>query len=637
MIRKNTLKGMTSLSLAIAISHQVTATEVQENQDHSSISIPFVSGDIAADGRLSAAEEAIPAYPFPARYLFDNPQMDEPEIRYRLAYTTTYLYVAISTTADQITYRNRGYLWGDGWRILLAKPTATGRSDQYLDIYAQPRAPLDEGVEIFLATQDNNQAYRRLSTDTKADDASIEQGTLFEATIAWNDLDPFNPLLAGEMGVNLYFAKGFETADEGPFPYGYALVRDEGIWDEELQTRAYAPVVFGKPEPGDSIQTSFKLQDRTVEQGEPFRLDVAALSTKQTLLNVTYTVTTDAGTLKGTHELDMPPGVGTDWLEIETAALPTGTHTLTVRSEGATLSRNVTILPAFDPDQIDQQIASLSREMPQGTLETLQFLKRDTQQKLASLQPYVDGSDIYGQTVRVLDDLKEASGGQDPYASKAGAYRRGFLSAIDQTYQPYSLKLPQGYDATQTYPALVFLHGSGGDEQGLLDQDRSDNRFIEVAPFGRDKYFAYAAPESQTDIVEALDAAATTFPIDRDRVIIGGFSMGGYGALRAFYENPGLYKGVAVFAGHPNLANEWLGDGHVNFLEPENLAVFKDIPVFIYHGEKDAALPYALVVELAEKLTQAGAKVTFSGSPTNGHVYQDPLTQQRYLDWLKQF
>jgi predicted esterase len=157
-----------------------------------------------------------------------------------------------------------------------------------------------------------------------------------------------------------------------------------------------------------------------------------------------------------------------------------------------------------------------------------------------------------------------------------------------------------------------------------------------LAPYGRDETRAYAYKASQIDIVEAVEAASAAYPIDEGRLIIGGFSMGGYGALRAFYENPSLYKGVAVLAGHPNLASEWLGEPHPNFLMAEDLLSFKGVPVFIYHGRKDPSLPVTLAEKLAERLTEAGAEVTLHIDDEAAHVYPNPRIYAQFQAWLRE-
>ena len=137
------------------------------------------------------------------------------------------------------------------------------------------------------------------------------------------------------------------------------------------------------------------------------------------------------------------------------------------------------------------------------------------------------------------------------------------------------------------------------------------------------------------DVKEAIDDVIKNYPIDTTKIVIAGFSMGGYGAYRIFYEYPKLFKGVVVFSGHPNLPNYWLGKGHPDFLKPEYLKPFKNIPVFIYHSKNDMNCPYDLTKQLVEKLIKAGAKVEFVTTTEGGHGIIDKNHTEIYYKWLK--
>jgi predicted esterase len=170
-----------------------------------------------------------------------------------------------------------------------------------------------------------------------------------------------------------------------------------------------------------------------------------------------------------------------------------------------------------------------------------------------------------------------------------------------------------------------------------LDKPRSNGEFIEIAPFGRDKYNAFGYQYSDIDIHEAIEDAIKHFAIDESRIVIAGFSMGGYGALATYYRNPSRFLGVAVFAGHPNLANEWLdSDAFPDFTHTDQIAVFSDTPVFIYHGTADPALGVSPMLTLASELEQNGAIVDAYFVKDRGHVYQDEATHQSYVNWLTQ-
>lgn len=620
------LFGTLSFICPLLEAHAATAQNVE-----------FLHETPTADGKLSEAELALKTRLFPKQYRFDNPKVEATKIAYRLGFTPTHLYVAITTNADKVTYRNRGYLWGDGWRLLLGDTADGSRTPTYIDVLVSPRAPGDDQLEIVIGTQDHVQVLRRLSESSQAAEGTTDEGTVFEAVIAWTDLAPFHPGFDPRIGMNLYFAKGHSTPEAGDFPYGYALVHDEGIWDEEIVTRAIVPFEFdvGKAAPGRAI-VHYRLGSRHVIAGQPIRVETASLSPSNNMdsgdVSIRQAALPDAPLIPLTplrthirNSFTLPSG-----------SLAIGEHEITL-PDGS--RHTLWVLPDFAPQAAREAISGGKFALlSPGTRESLSLLLERYEQARAALRPYADASAVMEEAEHLDRIFAKAAAGADPFEGNTGPYRRGFRSAFDGSLQPYSVKLPKSFSQGATYPALLFLHGSGSDERGLLDQPRSNGRMIEVAPYGRDKFYAYASQASQNDIVEALDAAVRDFPIDRKRVVIGGFSMGGYGALRSFYEHPERYVGVAVFAGHPNLANEWLGDGgHPNFLDPKFLSLFKGVPVFIYHGQKDAALSYDLALKLAEALRKAGADVTFSGPADIGHTYQDPVTHAMFVKWLEQF
>ncbi|QYJ07031.1 carboxylesterase family protein [Qipengyuania flava] len=578
-----------------------------------------------ADGVLSEPEAALAPRPFPVQLRFDNPDVKAPRIDYRVGYTATHLYVAITTSADSVTYRNRGWLWGDGWRIILTDSALGPRSARFIELIISPRAEGDTRRELAMAVQDGEQVYRALSPASTVAEARIADGTLFEARIAWADLAPFHPLFDPAIGLNLYFAKAFETAETGPFAYGHALVADEAIFDEGILSRRGVPLRFGDSGTAEGGGV-WRLATRTVVAGQPLMLE-SPVSFRDTAA--------PRARMEGVGVLDAAPAGGSARWTIDTATMAPGIHALTL--PGSDTATEVFVLPPLGTQALREHAQANAETVGPAGIESIHFLTTDFEQRLARLQPYADGSELVKDAVRLTAISARLNAGEDPFPPSDSPMRRGFRSLLDGSHQPYSLRLPEGFDPARTYPAMVFLHGSGTDDRGLLDRARSNGRFVEIAPGGRDSYLAYASPAAQWDIREALDKAGEAYAIDREKVVIGGFSMGGYGALRAFYENPERYAGVAVFAGHPNLANEWLGGGFPNFLEPEFLKPFAGVPVFIYHGKKDAALPFALAEQLAAALEEAGAVVTFSPSEENGHVYQDAATQARFDTWLKQF
>lgn len=247
------------------------------------------------------------------------------------------------------------------------------------------------------------------------------------------------------------------------------------------------------------------------------------------------------------------------------------------------------------------------------------------------LKPYQTCASLRAGILELSELVKEAETGEDVLAGKTGIVRKAFRSRIDNTLQPYSVKIPGNFDPRKKYPLLVFLHGSARDDRDIQTHDyASTDMVIELAPCARGTSNCYSADNAQEDIREAIEDVLKNYPIDKDNVILAGFSMGGYGVYRAYYENPQIFRALAVFSGQPDMANRWgiLGGPHPNFLEDKYLKPFKDMPIFIFHGKKDRNCPFELAAQLVEKLKAAGARVEFHTEEEAGHGF-DLLLDRR--------
>src|SRR5690606_1386423 len=92
-------------------------------------------------------------------------------------------------------------------------------------------------------------------------------------------------------------------------------------------------------------------------------------------------------------------------------------------------------------------------------------------------------------------------------------------------------------------PLYVWLHGRGdkmvdlqfiAQRESQAGQIRPDDAIV-LHPFGRSCLGWKSTAE--VDVLEAIESVAGRYPIDRDRVVLMGFSMGGAGArhVGAYY------------------------------------------------------------------------------------------------------
>lgn len=191
----------------------------------------------------------------------------------------------------------------------------------------------------------------------------------------------------------------------------------------------------------------------------------------------------------------------------------------------------------------------------------------------------------------------------------------------------YLVYLPDDYEqADKKWPLILFLHGSGesGSDLSLVKkhgppkivENKSDFPFIVVSP---------QSPRRggwNRDALKALlDEVLANYRVDRDRVYLTGLSMGGYGtwALAAMY--PHYFAAIAPICGG--------GD-------TDDAVRLKDLPIWVFHGAKDEAVPLRRSEEMVAALKKLGADVKFTVYPEAGHdswteTYDNPELYQWFL------
>ena len=125
--------------------------------------------------------------------------------------------------------------------------------------------------------------------------------------------------------------------------------------------------------------------------------------------------------------------------------------------------------------------------------------------------------------------------GNTPWTKQTGLVVRGYKSKIDGSVQPYGMVVPEnGFDGPKRLD--IWCHGrfENVGELQFIQQNRKTTGSIQPAntlvlkPYGR---FSCANKfAGEIDAFEALEHAKKFYPVDNDRVMIRGFSMGGAAA-----------------------------------------------------------------------------------------------------------
>jgi endo-1,4-beta-xylanase len=154
---------------------------------------------------------------------------------------------------------------------------------------------------------------------------------------------------------------------------------------------------------------------------------------------------------------------------------------------------------------------------------------------------------------RLQELYRQSQSTQPPSGEMTPVYYR---SKLDGSVQPYSVRLPRGYEKERKYPLVLQLHGTNFKEVLSGARTRSqqgmggpmwiqpDLPVIYAHPFGSPTSFYVGMGEE--DILAVVEDAKQRFSVDPDRVFIMGHSMGGYGSSIVGLHYPDHFGGISV-------------------------------------------------------------------------------------------
>lgn len=245
---------------------------------------------------------------------------------------------------------------------------------------------------------------------------------------------------------------------------------------------------------------------------------------------------------------------------------------------------------------------------------------------------------------RHLDLAEKWIAGKGREARRSGLAVRGYESRIDGSLQPYGLEIPESLDLSKPAPLLVWLHGRGDKITDLHFIDRCLTRsqvfqgkiadqeeWIVLHPFGRQCVGWKHAGE--IDVFDAIRSVMREFEIDRDRIVLAGFSMGGAGAWHiGAHHNTDHFAAIHAGAGfaetklYTKLKPEDYPPSYEQTLwglydVPNYARNLLNVPVIAYSGENDKQKQAADVMEAA--LAEHGLELKHVIGPGMGHKYHD--------------
>src|SRR5437773_183221 len=240
-----------------------------------------------------------------------------------------------------------------------------------------------------------------------------------------------------------------------------------------------------------------------------------------------------------------------------------------------------------------------------------------------------------------LERARALRGGRAPWTNATGLVVRGYVSKIDSSVQPYGLVVPVSYQApaSRKFRLDFWFHGRG---ETLTELDfingrqKSPGEFTPANTLVLHLYGRYCNANKfagEVDLFEALDAVKRQYPIDENRLVARGFSMGGAACWQFATHFAGLWAAAAPGAGFSETA-EFLKVFQNEPVQPswyeqklwhlydctDYAANLFNCPTVAYSGEIDRQKQAADM--MAKALKAEGMELTHIIGPKTAHAYE---------------
>jgi predicted peptidase len=223
---------------------------------------------------------------------------------------------------------------------------------------------------------------------------------------------------------------------------------------------------------------------------------------------------------------------------------------------------------------------------------------------------------------------------------------------IENDTMPYRILLPVNFNPSKKYPLIIVLHGSGergndnemqlvhGASLFLNEEIRKKYPAIIVFPQCSEKsywsnvktdtshegkrMFTFLEDGKPTRAMQTLQKLVQkimhVYPVSKNRVYIGGLSMGGMGTFEIVMRNPKMFAAAFPICGGAN---------------PSVAKKIKNTDWWIFHGAQDNVVDPEYSISMFEALKKQQAKVKLTIYPEANHnSWDSAFAEKDLLPWL---
>lgn len=208
---------------------------------------------------------------------------------------------------------------------------------------------------------------------------------------------------------------------------------------------------------------------------------------------------------------------------------------------------------------------------------------------------------------------------------------KGRFPQYGGTLQPYALWVPDSFDPAEPTKLFLNMHslsvhhnqyrgGTSPTYRTFYEQFGDGLDAIVITPLGRGPDGWYKN-EAFVDTLEVWADALATFPnVDRDKTIVSGYSMGGYGTYRFSTLMPDAFASAVSIVGPPT-DGIWLGQNSSQpYLTYHQLENTRHVPFWITHGVLDELVPVYGVTKQAQRFGELDHEYRYALHPVEDHL-----------------
>lgn len=557
-----------------------------------------------------------------------HPTEEFPSVEMSLSYDTEALRIKAVVHDLHFKDGSRSWRYGDGFLINFVMPNEQEEIDG--DMYYGLGFSLEMGKPLGIIVS-RHSAYpftrpQEITPDIKIDQEN--QKAYYSMTLPWTILQPFRPLLDERAGINIrYTSQNDDGARKRIF-----WVEDPYFDAEGIKRRRFAPLHFHTSKKS-KLQFTAELDSRLLTKSEVgIQFAIYSPEKKESSLRVSVYGSNKQEVAKSVKLITLDKGKNhfqeriyldteeSDMYSLEATLADTVSWTETFFKLGEDELQSL-------EDMIDQLHELGSEPLVISSISGLQYRLKELGELISGYQVRDNPEEIRQKVLELYSLIDECKKTGSIYY-KTGYLRTAFRSQVDNSLQPYSLLLPEGFDPQKTYDLILGLHGSGVDEVDFLKwlgrQYNSLNMII-AGPRGRGLSDYYIG-QTEQDVIDMLQTVKDMFAIRK--TFLCGFSMGGFGAWYLSFRHPEYFNGVAVISGIP-----FIRDGIPEHDMRNYVGNAKNLPYLVIHGTEDRAVNIGPTDDFVELLNKSGYEVEYIRVEGLGHGDID--TGPYVIEWLK--